>query len=195
MKKNNKGLLSVEMMLFIVIIGLIGVVGWAFISRQNVSKTDNSNTSVSSTKSAKQVSTEQQTASQAKTMPTANQPPYTLDNAVADINKTLASSSCRGGGNGQVVKTDFVQADNSMKFAYQGGKSFINNDLTYAYAQYGCGSQGTIGFLSKKGASWVLVNESARIYPICADIRGQGFPASIIDKCYVDDNAVDPVKI
>lgn len=83
-----------------------------------------------------------------------DKPQYTLDNAITDINKVLASSGCSGKGGVQAEKADFVQVDNSAQFNYQGGKSLINNELTYAYTQYGCGTSGSVGLLKKAGY-WV----------------------------------------
>lgn len=184
MKRNEKGFGAVEVLLLVVTIGLLGVVGWMFFSKQQESK-GNDNKTVDST----------QQAAKEETKPTTENPPYTIDSAVADINKVLSTESCNGKGIGQVAKVDFTQVDNSAQFKYQGGKSIINNDLTYAFTQYGCGSQGSVGLLKRVDGGWKLISEDARIHPLCEKVRGQGFPSAIIDKCYVDNKATDPVNI
>ncbi len=181
MQKEKKGFGVIEVVLVIVIVGLLGVIGWMLYDKQQ-DHTD------STANSAQQVE-------QSETVPAVVELQYTLDNAVGDINKTLASQSCDGSGAGQVVKADFNVVDGTAPFDYQGGKSIINNDLTFAFTQYGCGSQGSVGLLKKTDAGWVLVSENARIYPLCTEVRGQGFPVSVVDKCYADDNAADPEAI
>jgi hypothetical protein len=119
-----------------------------------------------------------------------------LDDAVTGINKTLLAEGCNGSGIGSpLAENMFKQVADSDKFEYQGGMSKINDGLSYAYVQYGCGSQGDVALLKKTGDTWKLVNEDARVYPMCDIVRGQGFPISIVDKCYVDNRATDPVAI
>lgn len=191
MRKNEQGFGVVEILMIIVIIGLMIAVGWLFFDRQGNKQTDNTTT----TNQPQQTQEESKKDEKAQTGSVAKVLSYTLDDAVNDINKTLSSESCRGGGTGQVVKSDFKVVDDSAQFNYQGGKSIISNDFTYAYTQYGCGTQGSVGILKKIGDNWRLVSEDAMIYPMCAKVRGHGFPASVIDKCFADENAIDPVKL
>lgn len=121
---------------------------------------------------------------------------YTFDNAVTDINKTLLEKGCGGSGMSSAIATDtFKEVDDSTQYTYQRGVSKINAGLSYAFVQYGCGSQGSVALLKKTNDEWILVSEDARMYPMCDSIRGQGFPSSIIDKCYIDDRATEPVAI
>lgn len=125
-----------------------------------------------------------------------SQKPTTLDGTVAGINKTLLAQACSGRGLSKAVdKSAFKQVSDSDQFSYESGTSLINTEFTYAYVQYGCGTQGSDALLEKSGDTWKLVSEDARIYPMCDTIRGQGFPSSIVDKCYVDDKSADPVAI
>jgi hypothetical protein len=121
---------------------------------------------------------------------------YTIDDAVAGINKTLLENGCSGAGvSSDIAKDSFEEVEDSDQYSYQGGVSRINKKLSHAYVQYGCGSQGSGALLKKTDDAWALVSEDARVYPMCASIRGQGFPTSVVDKCYVDDRATEPVAI
>lgn len=184
MRKNEKGFSIVEILLIVVVVGLIVAVGWLFFEKQKDASTGE-NAATNS----------QQTEKAQDAQKIEDKSQYTLDNAITDINKVLASSGCSGKGGVQVEKADFVQVDNSAQFNYQGGKSLINNELTYAYTQYGCGTSGSVGLLKKADTGWTLVSEDARTYPMCATVRGQGFPTAIIDKCYPNDSSTEPVAI
>lgn len=121
---------------------------------------------------------------------------YTFDDAVAGINKVLLEKGCSGSGMSEAISKDtFKEVDDSTPYSYQGGVSKINTDLSYAFVQYGCGSQGSVALLKKINDEWILASEDAREYPMCESVRGQGFPASIIDKCYTDDRSTEPVAI
>jgi len=121
---------------------------------------------------------------------------YTLDDAVAGINKTLLESGCSDSGvSNAILKNAFKQVSDSDPYTYQGGASKINTGLSYAFVQYGCGSQGSVALLKKANDTWILISEDARGYPMCEIVRGQSFPVSIVEKCYVDDRATDPVAI
>ena len=121
---------------------------------------------------------------------------YTIDDAVAGINKTLLDKGCSGAGvSSDIAKDSFEEVEDSDQYSYQGGVSRINKKLSHTYVQYGCGSQGSVALLKKTDDVWTLISEDARIYPMCASVRGQGFPASIVDKCYTDDRATEPVAI
>lgn len=121
---------------------------------------------------------------------------YTFDDAVAGINKALLEKGCSGSGISEAISKDaFKEVDDSTPYSYQGGVSKINTDLSYAFVQYGCGSQGSVALLKKIDNEWMLVSEDARVYPMCDSVRGQGFPISVIDMCYPDDRAAEPVAI
>jgi hypothetical protein len=123
-------------------------------------------------------------------------PPYTFDDALTGINKTLLVKGCSGSGVSEAITKDmFKEVDDSESYTYQGGLSKINSGLSYAFVQYGCGSQGSVALLKKTNDEWTLVSEDARVYPMCDNVKGQGFPASIIDKCYTDNLATEPVAI
>lgn len=123
-------------------------------------------------------------------------PKYTLDSAVSGINEALAKNGCSGNGMSRTITKDaFEEVEDSIPYSYKAGVSKINAGLSYAFVQYGCGSHGSVALLKKPNDEWVLVSEDARIHPMCENVRGQGFPISIIDKCYVDDHATEPVAI
>jgi hypothetical protein len=121
---------------------------------------------------------------------------YTFNDAVTDINTVLSKQVCGSQGPTIVLnESDFSKVDDTQAFDYQGGKSFINEELNYAYVQYGCGSQGSVALLKRIDDAWKLISDDARVYPMCEVVRGEGFPISIVDKCYEDDRAAEPVAI
>jgi hypothetical protein len=123
-------------------------------------------------------------------------PTYTFDDALAGINRTLLEKGCGGSGVSEaIVKDTIKEVDDFASYTYQGGLSKINTGLSYAFVQYGCGSQGSVALLKKTNNEWTLVSEEAREHPMCDNVRGQEFPASIIDKCYTDNRATEPVAI
>jgi hypothetical protein len=121
---------------------------------------------------------------------------YTLNNAITDINMVLSEQVC--GNHGEATdlnESDFIITADTQTFGYQAGKSFINEKFNYTYVQYGCGSQGSIALLKRTNDTWKLISDDARVYPMCDAVRGEGFPTSIVDKCYQDDRAIDPMAI
>lgn len=127
---------------------------------------------------------------------TTQSPVYTLDDAVKGISETLLEKGCGGSGASSAIAKDmFEEVDDSAPYTYRGGLSKINTGLSYAFVQYGCGSQGSIALLKKIDNEWVLISDDARVYPMCERVSGQGLPTSIIDRCYIDDRATEPVAI
>lgn len=122
------------------------------------------------------------------------EPIYTLQAAIDDISTVIAHEGCAGAGAPNTEIT-FEQVPEKGTFKYVGGKSFINEGLTHAYVQYGCGSQGAGSLLRYTDRTWKLLNEDARIYPMCSVVRGQDFPTTVVDKCYANDRAADPEPI
>lgn len=121
---------------------------------------------------------------------------YTLGDAALDISKVLKTQGCSGKGYSDgMVASSFNQVADTDSFQYVGGKSIINTSLTYAYVQYGCGSGGEVGLMKRESGAWKLVGEDARIYPMCSVIEGQGFPQSIVNKCYVNDTDTEPTAV
>ncbi len=121
---------------------------------------------------------------------------YTVDTAVADINTLLSKVGCDGSGlMKDVPSSTFEEVSDSTPFTYKAGQSKIDVGLSYAYVQYGCGSQGSVALFKKVDNTWNLISEDARIYPLCDSITGQDFPKAIIDKCYIDERAIEPVMI
>lgn len=181
-KSGNKQLITI-IILVITVLGLLGFIFW-----QNFLKSDPISQSSTVDKTQK--------VTPSTATPSAKVKAYTIDDALTGINKLLAAEACRVNVSASVMnKNSFKQVNDSDRFDYKAGESLINNDFTYAFAQYGCGSSGSIGLLKRSDDSWKLVSEDARTYPMCAKVRGQGFPSSIIDKCYVDARATDPVAI
>jgi type II secretory pathway pseudopilin PulG len=180
-KQTGSAHVVIIVILVIALLGTLGFVFWQnFINKDSATQDSTTNTQ----------SAEDGLDSTAKTSV------YTFDNAVTGINKTLLKKGCNGSGVSNALATDaFQEVDDSAQYTYQGGMSKINTGLSYAFVQYGCGSQGSVALLKKTNDEWILVSEDARIYPMCASIRGQGFTISIIDKCYIDDQATEPVAI
>lgn len=172
---------TVIVILLIAILGALGYVFYeSFIKESPV-------TEVSKTKTL---------SAQDSSKSDAEAPTYTLDDAVTGISKILEEAACEGSGMKTPLATDsFKEVKDSDQFHYQGGMNRINTSFSYAYTQYGCGSQGSVALLKKVGDTWKIVSEDARIYPMCDKVRGQGFPSSIVDKCYVDDRATEPTAL
>jgi hypothetical protein len=169
--------------IIILVVALLGALG--FVLYQNLSNKD----------SANKVSTET-TQSEGGPYSAIETPAYSFNDALTGINKTLLEEGCNGSGVSQPIAGDmFKQVDDSAPYTYQGGQSKINTGLTYAFVQYGCGSQGSVALLKKTNNEWKLVSEGTREYPLCDSVKGHGFPVSIIDKCYSDDRATEPVDI
>lgn len=136
-------------------------------------------------------------ASQAKeSAPSVIKNPYTLNSAVADINTVLSEHVCGNQGEAtDLEEGNFTIVVDTQTFNYQRGRSFINERLDYTYVQYGCGSQGSVALLKRNDGIWKLISNDARVYPMCEAVRSEGFPMSIVDKCYEDDRATEPVVI
>lgn len=174
---------SMHVVIVVVLVVIIGVLGFAFY--QNFVNKDSANQNPTTVDE----SGENESNSPSMT------PVYTLNNAITGINKTLAEKGC-GSGVKNVISSDaFSEVEDNAQYSYQGGISKVNKGLSYAFAQYGCGSQGSTALLKKVNDEWVLVSEDARTYPMCSVIRGQGFPGSIVDKCYENDRSTEPVTI
>jgi len=179
-KQTGSAHIAIVVILVIVLLSTIG-----FIFYQNFIKKDSSSQTPANSQSAQDDSNR-----------VTETPAATLKDAVAGINEVILAKGCASFGTATPIASNtFKEVSDSEQFVYNGGISRINIKFTYAYVQYGCGSQGEGGFLKKMDGKWMLVSESARIYPLCNSVRDQGFPASIIDKCYIDDKAADPVKI
>lgn len=118
---------------------------------------------------------------------------YTLNDAVTGINAVLKTAACSGSG----AVTDegaYRTVQTTDPYVYEGGKSTIDATYTYAYVQYGCGSSGSSAFMKRESGEWKLIEETAVVYPTCENIRGQGFPSSVVEQC-VPRGAVNPVAI
>ena len=189
MKRTMKGFGVVEGLLIVAVIGLIGAVGYIAYDKMS-NKTGNSDTTA----------VEMNGRGDDTKVDESAQSSYTLNDAIVEINQTLAKESCDSGGSGngaQVSKESFLQVNDTDLFddRYENGKSLINKDLTYALTQYGCGTSGSVSLLKKVDDGWVLVSEDARMYPMCDAVRGQGFPKSLVDRCYENDTAAEPVRL
>lgn len=172
----------VTIILVVVLLGALGLIFYQNFTNKESAKEDSATTTQSSVEDGSDSTIETSI--------------YTFEDAVDGINKTLLEKGCGGSGVSSAIPQDtFKEVDDSASYVYQGGLSKINTGLSYAFVQYGCGPQGSVALLKKTNNEWILVSEDARIYPICDSVRGQGFPASIIDKCYIDDRAVEPVAI
>lgn len=131
-----------------------------------------------------------------KTAPIIEKESYVLTEAVKEINTVLSTQVCGFQGSAtDLNESDFIKVSDTNIFSYQGGKSFIDEKFKYAYVQYGCGSQGSVALLKRTDDNWKLISDDARIYPMCEAVRGEGFPVSIVDKCYEDNRATEPVAI
>jgi cytoskeletal protein RodZ len=119
---------------------------------------------------------------------------YTLKDAITGINSTLSQKACTGAG-AQIASGDVKKAEDSDKYVYVGGQSVVDSSYSYAYLQYGCGSSGSGAWMKRTDKTWSTVDVSASIYPLCANIRGQGFPGSVVAKCYPDSNGSSEVDI
>lgn len=119
---------------------------------------------------------------------------YSLKNAASEINTVLASRLC-GNGLIEITAEDFTVADEKETFEYEDGKSRIDPSLSFAYVQYGCGSQGGVALMKRNKGQWALVSSDLRMYPLCGSVRDRGFPASVIDKCYENTGAKQPVTL
>lgn len=175
-KQSGNAHVLVVIVLIVVILGLLGFIFWQnFIHKS----TDTSKVTTQSTAS---VSTGKSSAT-----PDTTTTVYTLVDAAKDISTVLKTQACGGKGYSDgLTETNFQVVADTNAFQYEGGKSIIDTSFTYAYVQYGCGMSGEIGLMKREG-SWKLVGEDARIYPMCSVIKGQDFPRSIVDKCYVND--------
>lgn len=179
---------AIIMILVVAILGLLGYVFWQnFIFHKSVVTTAKVDASTSTATNVSEATSGAQVVAQT--------PAYTLDDAVAGINLTLSTQACDGKYSATLSKGGFKQVSNTEAFKYQGGVSIINNDFTYTYVQYGCSSSGEVSLLKRVDNTWKLISKDARIYPMCDLVRDQGFPISVVDKCYVDNNATDPVAI
>jgi hypothetical protein len=176
--QNGNTFAVILIILVVAIAGLLGFIFW-----QNSAKQDN-------------VTQNSTTDQDKESAPSAIKDPYTLNNAVADINTVLSRRVCGNQSEAtNLEQSNFIIVADAQTFNYQGGKSFINEGLDYAYVQYGCGSQGSIALLKRTDDTWRLISNDARVYPMCEDVRGEGFPISIVDKCYEDDHATEPVGV
>lgn len=119
------------------------------------------------------------------------EPAYSFQDAIEEIQKVVSAEGCIGSGASD-DSFSFTQVSDEGKFT---GKNVVNEKLTHAYMAYGCGSQGVSALLKKEGSSWMLLNEDARIYHMCKVVRGQGFPSSVVDKCYENDRSTEPARI
>jgi hypothetical protein len=167
--------------LIVLVVSIAGSLG--FIFWQNSAKPDN-------------VTQNNKTDQTKGSTPSAIKDSDTLNNAVTDINTVLSGQVCGNQGEAtDLGENNFIIVADTQTFNYQGGKSFISERLDYAYVQYGCGSQGSGALLKRADDAWRLISNDARAYPICEAVRGEGFPMSIVDKCYEDDRATEPVAI
>lgn len=121
----------------------------------------------------------------------ADETDYSFQDAVDDIRKIVSNEACNGSGTTD-ESIDLVGIADDAMFT---GKNVVNNGLTHSYVTYGCGSQGVVALLKKEADSWKLLNEDARVYPMCDVVRGEGFPSSVVDMCYENDSASEPIKI
>jgi hypothetical protein len=178
-KKSSKQKGSAHIIIIVIlVIALLGTLG--FIFWQNISSKDEGSIST-------------KTSSDTEVQETPKSSAYSLSDAVQGINATLKGNVCSG--KAQVKEDDFVQVKDTDSFEYRGGKTIINDQFTYAYVQYGCGSQGSIALMKRGQVDWKIVSEDVRIYPRCETIAGENFPSAIVDKCYDTNTSTEPRDI
>lgn len=119
---------------------------------------------------------------------------YTLNEAVTGINAVLNKTAACSGSGAATDEGTYRTVQTTDPYVYEGGKSTIDATYTYAYLQDGCGLSGSGAFMKRESGEWKLIEETAIVYPTCENIRGQGFPSSVVEQC-VPRGAVNPVAI
>lgn len=74
------------------------------------------------------------------------------------------------------------------EFIYEGGRSRISRSGLYGFIQFGCGSQGVVGLISRESLQdeWVLVAESAVLFSCEYMQEFPDFPTFIYDCSKID---------
>lgn len=180
LKQKGSAEIIIAIIVFLAILVGVGFAAWNSFASKSADTSTTENTKTATGKQNKK-----------------DEPTYTFENAVNDINSLLAQEGCDGSGVKTAVDSKvFKQVADTDPYEYQGGVSRINSRLTHALVQYGCGSQGSVALMKKDASNtWTLISEDARSYPMCAAVRGHEFPSGIIDKCYETDDSSEPVDI
>lgn len=206
MKHNEKGFGAVESVLVLVIVVLIGIVGFMVYNnnkKTNDKETDNATTN-SSAKQETSTTGDNITAPIAKITPFVNviQSDSSVMQATPDkIAKTsdetniltALHNSCSGDAN--YVTVNHAVFDGAPNYKQDGNYAVINASVCDKVAKTmdDIGGSGAEHYLHKDGSGAWIFDASSQMEPSCANVDGLGYPRSIISTCFDDSTKTDRV--
>lgn len=200
-KKSETGFSPVEVVLALVIVALIGVVGFMVYNNHNNKPTTNT---IAPTTTTKPATTKTDTPKSAiPTTPFVNviqdnssitqETPEKIGKTADQIAiLTALHNTCTGSNN--YVTVDHAVFDGTLQFEQEGNYAAINatvcSPLAKARVDLGVSWSGNILHKNSSG-TWIL-DSSSQMAPNCAKVDGLGYPSSILDICYDGSTARAP---
>jgi hypothetical protein len=165
---NQKGFAALEGFLILVIITVVGGIGWYAIHTKH--QTD---------KILSQADKISQSSATLK-----DNPVYDKQKTISDITGVIVGRCIENG-----AKSSPEGLGSYLSTSYNSGNSTLRVNGNYAYAGATCvvadsfGKSGFVVWLRKESGSWQIIAQGQQS-PDCKDFDGQGWPSSILDHCY-----------
>jgi hypothetical protein len=178
---DNKGFGLVEGLLLLVLVVILGAVGWYVYDVQK----DNKNKS-----SPGQTS---ELAKQEESQPDTPSVEF-LNNEVKKIEEVVGPSCSEE--MREANKRNWVIASSEFEYYTEGQESDyqksnkVSGDYKFANIAYGCGSQGSKFVVKKADDTWKIIAQSATVWSDCEDLTGHDVPVEIMPQCYDTDNGL-----